>query len=79
MAALEPPEEMWSLGTWLTRKRRELDEKYDYRYSQLTVVFAQLVREGRVIEDELRGLRDDKLEEIRRILFAVAPVTLTPA
>ena len=68
VAALERPEEMWPLATWLTRKQRDVNEKYDYRYSQLTLVFARLVREGRVTEDELRDLRDDKIEEMRRFL-----------
>jgi hypothetical protein len=34
-------------------------------YSVLTDVFGRLIREGRLSEDELRGLGEDKLESIR--------------
>lgn len=47
------------------RKRRETDEKYDYRYSQLLFVFARLLHKGRISESDLSGLRQDKLEKIR--------------
>ena len=39
--------------------------KYDCRYSQLTLVFGKLLRESRLGEEELCGLRQDKLESIR--------------
>ena len=67
-AALERPEDMWPLAAWLREKQRAIDDKYDYRYSQLPFVFGRLVREGRVAEDELSGLGDDKLAIIRRIV-----------
>jgi hypothetical protein len=41
------------------------DRKYDYRYSVLTDVFARLFREGRVSEEELKGLGEEKLAYIR--------------
>jgi hypothetical protein len=68
VAALERPEDMWPLADWLREKQRAIDDKYDYRYSQLPFVFGRLVREGRVAEDELSGLCDDKLAIIRRIV-----------
>jgi hypothetical protein len=43
----------------------EIDRKYDYRYSQLTHVFGRLLYEKRLREEELRGLREDKLKPIR--------------
>ena len=66
-AALAEPQEMWALEEYLARKRREIDRKYDYRYSQLLRVFGQLVRQGRVQEAELAGLSEDKLDYIRHI------------
>ena len=49
----------------LGRRAHCFDRKYDYRYSRLTHVFGKLLHEGRVREEELRGLREDKLEAIR--------------
>jgi hypothetical protein len=49
----------------LTQRRQEIDAKYDFRYSVLPLVFANLLREGRISEDDLRGLGEDKLEVTR--------------
>ena len=57
--------DLWDLEQYLTQRRKEIDRKYDYRYSQLTYVFGKLLRENRLGEDELRGLREDKMESIR--------------
>jgi hypothetical protein len=57
--------DLWDLEHYLTQRRSEIDRKYDYRYSQLTLVFGKLLRESRLGEEELRGLREDKLESIR--------------
>ncbi len=57
--------DLWDLEHYLTQRRREIDRKYDYRYSQLTLVFGKLLRESRLGEEQLRGLRQDKLESIR--------------
>jgi hypothetical protein len=66
-AAVVAPDDMWSIQEHLLHTRREIDQKYDYRYSQLLFVFGSLVREGRVQEAELTGLSEDKLALIRRI------------
>ena len=47
---------------------REIEQKYDYRYSQLILVFGRLVREGRIAEEQLRGLSEEKLSYIRRFV-----------
>ena len=52
-------------GHYLTQSGKEIDRKYDYRYSQLTQVFGRLWYEKRLREEELRGLREDKLKPIR--------------
>ena len=69
---INEPEDLWDLEHYLTERRKEIDRKYDYRYSQLTQVFGRLLHEGRLSEEELRGLRDDKLKSIRSFaeLFA---------
>jgi Photoprotection regulator fluorescence recovery protein len=58
--------DLWHLEH-LTQRRKEIDRKYDYRYSQLTHVFGRLLYEKRLREEELRGLREDKLKAIRSV------------
>ena len=62
---IKEPEDLWDLEHYLTERRKEINRKYDYRYSQLTHVFGRLLYEGRVSDDELGGLREDKLKPIR--------------
>jgi len=64
---IKEPTEAWDLEHYLTERRQEINRKYDYRYSQLTHVFGRLLYEGRVSEEELGGLREDKLKPIRSI------------
>jgi hypothetical protein len=66
-AGAQTPEDMWPIEHFLNQRRRELDAKYDYRYSQLISVFGRLIREGRLTEAHLEGLSQDKLEFVRRI------------
>ena len=60
--------DLWRLHDFLTDKRREIDEKYDYRYSQLIMVFARLIHQGWLSLEELEGLHEDKLAKIEAIL-----------
>ena len=69
---IKEPADLWDLEHYLTERRKEIDRKYDYRYSQLTHVFGRLLYEGRVSEEELRGLRDDKLKSIRSVAAFLA-------
>jgi hypothetical protein len=62
---IQQSSDLWGLEHYLTQRRKEIDRKYDYRYSQLTQVFGRLLHESRLSEDELRGLREDKLKSIR--------------
>ena len=57
--------DLWELERWLTQRRQEIDRTYDYRYSVLPVVFRNLIRQGRLREQELDGLAEDKLAQIR--------------
>ena len=62
---IQQSSDLWDLEHYLTERRKEIDRKYDYRYSQLTHVLGRLLYESRVSEEELRGLREDKLKSIR--------------
>jgi hypothetical protein len=64
---INEPADLWDLEHYLTQRRQEIDRKYDYRYSQLTHVFGRLLYESRLSEEELRGLREDKLKSIRSL------------
>jgi Photoprotection regulator fluorescence recovery protein len=57
--------DLWDLEHYLTQRRKEMDRKYDYRYSQLDLVFGRLLREMWIGEQDLRALGEDKLEAIR--------------
>lgn len=62
---IKDPSELWELERYLTQRRQQIDRDYDYRYSMLLFVFADLIRKGRVHEEELYGLGEDKLEYVR--------------
>jgi Photoprotection regulator fluorescence recovery protein len=57
--------ELWELEQHLTKRRKEIDAKYEYKYSVRLVVLADLVREDRISLDELDGPAEDKLRCIR--------------
>ncbi len=63
-SAITKPDDMWQLHDFLSAKRHAIDGKYDYRYSMLIFVFAQLVKEGWLQLKELDGLGTDKLTKI---------------
>lgn len=63
--AASEPEDLWRIYDVLTKQRRQMDEKYDYRYSVLLFVFARLLKEGWIMETDLQELADDKIEAIR--------------
>jgi hypothetical protein len=62
---IKEPADLWVLEHYLTQRRKEIDRKYDYRYSQLDLVFGRLLREKWIDEEDLRGLGVDKLRAIR--------------
>lgn len=64
-ARIEEPPDLWNLESWLTERRREIEGRCDYRYSILPLVFSHLLREGRITEDDLSGLEQEKLDLIR--------------
>jgi hypothetical protein len=64
---IQQSSDLWDLEHYLTHRRKEIDRKYDYRYSRLTHVFGRLLHENRLSEEELRGLGEDKLKSIRSL------------
>jgi hypothetical protein len=62
---IQQSSDLWDLEHYLTERRKEINRKYDYRYSRLTHIFGRLLYEKRLREDELSGLREDKLQPIR--------------
>jgi len=64
-AKIEQVGDVWDLEHYLTQRRREIDRQYDYRYSVLPEVFGTLIRKGRLTEQDLRGLGDDKLDYVQ--------------
>jgi hypothetical protein len=58
-------QDIWAIEQFLTSKRREVDAKYDFRYSKLIMVFGRLMSDGWLSEADLIGLSEEKLSSIR--------------
>ena len=65
-AKIRQASELWELERYLTQRRKEIDRKYEYKYSVLLPIFGELVREGRLDAKDFQGLAEDKLAFIRR-------------
>ena len=53
---INEPSDMWKIHDYLSEKRNETDQKYDFRYSVLLSVFARLICEGWIRAEDLEGL-----------------------
>jgi len=60
------PAAVWRVHDYLSEKRREIDQKYDFRYSVLASVLGRLLVEGWVRNVEIAKLKPEKIEWIRR-------------
>jgi len=72
---IKEPADLWELERYLAQRRKEIDGKYDFRCSRPTRVLGRLLFEGRVSDEELRGLNEDKRKAIRscaRVLSELA-------
>ena len=58
---------IWRVHDYLSRKRKDTDHKYDYRYSVLISVFGRLLAESHLHAEDLEGLSEDKIERIQAI------------
>ena len=72
---MNEPADLWDLEHHLTQRRKEIDRKYEYKYSQLTHVFGRLLHEQRLREEDLLGLQEDKLKLIRSFATFLAEDT----
>lgn len=70
-STITQPDDMWQLHNFLSARRHEIDGKYDYRYSVLIFVFAQLVKEGWLQLKELEGLKGDKLTKVAALSHSI--------
>jgi hypothetical protein len=59
---------IWRLRDYLEEKCREIDQKYDYRYSVLMLTFLRLLPEGWLNADELAGIGAGKVDAIISML-----------
>lgn len=66
-AKLANPADTWDMHHYLSGRLREIERKFDYRYSQLIVVFGRLRRESWIDEKDIEGLAAEKVEAIRRV------------
>ena len=62
---IQQSSDLWDLEHHLTQRRKEIDRKYDFRGSRLTDVLGRLLYENRLGEEDLRGLREEKMKSIR--------------
>jgi hypothetical protein len=60
------PAAIWRVHDYLSEKRREIDQKYDFRYSVLVGVFSRLLAEGWVREADIAQLKPEKIDAIKR-------------
>jgi len=72
---MNEPADLWDLEHHLTQRRKEIDRKYEYKYSQLTHVFGRLLHEQRLREEDVLGLQEDKLKLIRSFATFLAEDT----
>jgi hypothetical protein len=66
-ASIKEPADIWRIHDYLSEERKRTDFKYDYRYSVLISVFANLFNEGWLQESDLAGLQEDKIERIKML------------
>jgi hypothetical protein len=62
---IKEPSDLWKIEDYLTRSRKAIDSTYDYRYSQLPLVFGQLASKGLIRLEDLQGLGEEKLAFVR--------------
>jgi Photoprotection regulator fluorescence recovery protein len=67
LSGMEDPKEIWKIDDYLRKHRRDMDSKYDYRYSILIIVFGKLMRDGLIFDSDIDKLSQDKIDAIKRI------------
>ncbi len=67
VAQLKNPEDIWDFKEHFDQRLKEIGRKYDYRYSILILVFAQLLKQGWIEIDDLEGLGAEKIDKIKSL------------
>jgi len=62
---IKEPSDLWDLEHYLNERRKDIDRKYDSRGSRLKDVLGRLLYENRLGEEDLRGLREERMKTIR--------------
>lgn len=62
---IREPADVWELERYLTRRRKDIDQKYQFRNSRLKDDLGRLLYANRLLEEGLQGLSKDKVEKIR--------------
>jgi hypothetical protein len=57
---------VWKIEKHIEKRRRDMEHRYDFRYSVLLMHFAGMLRDRVLTEEDLSGLSSDKMETIRR-------------
>jgi len=65
---IKVPVDIWRLRDFLNKNVKEIENKYDYRYSVLILVFAKLIKGGWLNVDDLKGLGQEKIDRITTLL-----------
>jgi len=63
-ASATDTETLWNIRDWLNKRQSEIDSEFDYRYSRLIFVFANLIRARKININDLAGISEQKLAEI---------------
>ena len=67
VSKIKTNEDIWTILDLLLEKRKTVDSKYDYRYSQLIIVFSRLLSEGYLKEEDISELAEEKRELIKKL------------
>jgi hypothetical protein len=62
---LEEPDDVWKLSDFIVQRRKDIDDTYDFRMSVLPQLLARLLSEKWISTADLKGLDEEKREQIR--------------
>ena len=61
-------DDLWEYELEIREWRKEFHEVFQYKYSRLHLCFAICLRRGWLQVEELRGLSEERIESLKRIL-----------